>query len=115
IISENVMVLPANEELVLELVSEDVIHSFCVTQLRLKQDIVPGLQPHIWFQISEEGEWEIHCMELCGWGHYRMSARLIVLPRQQYDLWKAFQSQFSDQNRQQRRSEIDPRTRGRFD
>ena len=115
IISENVMVLPANEELVLELVSEDVIHSFCITQLRLKQDIVPGLQPHVWFRISGEGEWEIHCMELCGWGHYRMNARLIVLQRPQYDLWKAFQSQFSDQNRQQRRRQIDPRTRGRFD
>ena len=88
IISENELLLPAGEEVVLELISLDVIHSFAINPLRLKQDIVPGLRPHVWFEITEPGEWEINCMELCGWGHFRMAAKLRVVTRVEYDLWE---------------------------
>ncbi len=88
IISENILVLPAGRQLVAELVSEDVIHSFAINALRLKQDIVPGLKPRIWFEITEPGQWEINCTELCGWGHFRMSARLRVLSEEDFDFWQ---------------------------
>ena len=87
IISENLLVLPSDQEIVAELQSRDVIHSFSINKLRLKQDIVPGLAPRIWFKITQNGVWEINCMELCGWGHFRMSARLKTVPTNEFDAW----------------------------
>jgi len=87
IISENLLVLPSDQEIVAELHSRDVIHSFSINKLRLKQDIVPGLAPRVWFKITENGDWEINCMELCGWGHFRMSARLKTVPSNEFDAW----------------------------
>ncbi len=87
VVSSGVLVLPRDEMNVLELASEDVIHGFAINALRLKQDIVPGLASRVWFAVSGEGEWEIHCTELCGWGHYRMAAKLRVVSRVEYDQW----------------------------
>lgn len=58
--------------------SQDVQHSFFVPQLRIKQDAVPGLAIPVWFETTEMGEREFLCAELCGWGHYKMKARIIA-------------------------------------
>jgi cytochrome c oxidase subunit 2 len=58
--------------------SEDVIHSFFLPQIRIKQDAVPGLDIPIWFDVDRAGRYEIVCTELCGWGHYKMRAVLTV-------------------------------------
>lgn len=75
--------------------SQDVIHSFFLPQLRVKQDALPGKITPVWFQASESNArwddeakkmvltaepWEIACAELCGWGHYKMQGRLYVHP-----------------------------------
>lgn len=93
IISSGLLVLPTDRDIVLELASEDVIHSFCINALRLKQDIVPGLNSLVWFKVLETGEWEINCMELCGWGHYRMSATMQCVSKADFESWKATQYQ----------------------
>jgi cytochrome c oxidase subunit 2 len=67
--------------------SRDVIHSFYVPELRLKQDIVPGMTQFVWFNAREEKEIEIMCTELCGWGHYMMKADLNFVSRAQFDAW----------------------------
>lgn len=77
--------VPANEPVVLELHSRDVIHSFFVAALRVKQDVLPGRTIEIWFEVREPGEYEIACAELCGWGHYKMAGKLRALPRAEYD------------------------------
>ena len=86
-VSPGVLTIPRDELIIVELVSEDVIHSFAINALRLKQDIVPGLDVRIAFQATRTGEWEINCAELCGWGHYRMSARLRVLEASEFVNW----------------------------
>ena len=58
--------------------SGDVQHSFFLPTLRIKQDAVPGLAIPVWFTVLEEGEKPFLCAELCGWGHYKMKARLIA-------------------------------------
>lgn len=76
--------------------TQDVLHSFWLPNLRLKQDALPGKTIPMWFRAREsntaydektgkwtfkEGkEWEIACAELCGGGHYRMHGRLLVHP-----------------------------------
>src|SRR5207245_7699066 len=51
--------LPVNREVDLSLRAVDVIHSFFVPSLRLKQDAVPGLNIHMHFTPTHIGESEI--------------------------------------------------------
>lgn len=84
---ENELVLPADTEIVLQLESRDVIHSFFVPRLRLKQDIVPGMKQFVWFRVRQPAEMEVACAELCGWGHSQMKARIRVVPAAEYQSW----------------------------
>ncbi len=83
------LVVPAGEPVLLTLRSRDVIHSFFVPELRIKQDVVPGRAIPLWFTIERPGTFEIVCAELCGFGHYSMAGRLRALPRAEYDAWRA--------------------------
>jgi cytochrome c oxidase subunit II len=68
--------------------SKDVIHSFFLPNLRVKQDAVPGLSIEVWFTPNRAGAYEIACAELCGLGHYRMKGALTVDESQQaFDTW----------------------------
>ena len=86
---ENELVLPINTDIVLQLETRDVIHSFFVPQLRVKQDIVPGMKQFIWFRGTATAEMDIACTELCGWGHYTMKGRLRLVTPKDYNLWLA--------------------------
>lgn len=82
-----------NRPTVVNLTSDDVIHSFFVPAWRLKQDAVPGLTIRVWFQPTEAGTFELGCAELCGLGHYRMRAVVTVHNQADYDQWLAQQGQ----------------------
>jgi len=77
--------LPVNETVLLKITSADVLHSFFLPNLRIKQDVVPGMMQSMWFKAKQEGGYDIVCAELCGWGHYKMKGRVIFLPREQYE------------------------------
>jgi cytochrome c oxidase subunit 2 len=68
----NQMNLPVNRPVIVHLSSKDVIHSFGLNQMRVKQDAIPGIVHNVWFTPTQTGEWEIACSQLCGLGHYRM-------------------------------------------
>lgn len=95
---------------VIYLSTRDVIHSFNIPVMRVKQDALPGKTIPVWFtassanskwdaeakrpvclkQIDRDGRkvddpsllWDIPCAELCGWGHYRMIGKLYVYETQ---------------------------------
>ena len=83
----NQLHVPVGRNVVVILTSEDVIHSFWVPVLRLKQDAVPGMTIRAWFQATVPGEYELGCAELCGMGHYKMRARVFVHPPAEFDAW----------------------------
>jgi cytochrome c oxidase subunit 2 len=78
---------PANEEVLLIIKSSDVLHSFFLPNLRMKQDVVPGMQQYMWFKALETGRFDIVCAELCGWGHYKMKGRATFEPRDDFNAW----------------------------
>lgn len=78
---------PVGEPVIIRLQSEDVIHSFFVPELRVKQDAVPGMTIPVWFEATQTGEFQIACAELCGLGHYRMKARVVVHDADSFDRW----------------------------
>ena len=77
--------MAVNEKIVFNLRSRDVIHSFFVPQFRLKQDALPGHTIPVWFEAVKEGEYDLICAELCGWGHYKMAGRVKVVSREEFD------------------------------
>jgi len=89
----NQLHVPVGRNIVVVLTSEDVIHSFWVPVLRVKQDAVPGLTIRAWFQATVPGEYELGCAELCGMGHYRMRARVFIHTQAEYDAWAHQQAQ----------------------
>ncbi len=79
--------VPAGVPIELILKSRDVIHNFFVRELRIKQDVVPGMEIPLLFQADKVGEYEIPCSELCGLGHHQMRSRLIVMEPADFDRW----------------------------
>ncbi len=84
---ENEMHVPVNQVVRLELTSQDVIHSFFVPNMRLKQDAVPGRTINVWFEAKEIGQYEIPCAELCGFGHSGMKGTLTVESQADFQKW----------------------------
>jgi cytochrome c oxidase subunit II len=82
---ENEMHVPVNQVVRIDLTSKDVIHSFFVPNMRLKQDAVPGRIIHVWFEATETGTYEIPCAELCGFGHSGMLGHLTVQSEADYE------------------------------
>ncbi len=95
----NELHIPVDEDIVVALKSEDVLHSFFLPNLRLKQDIVPGMKQFMWFRATRSGTYDIVCAELCGWGHYKMRGRLVIESREDFDRW--LQAERDEQNRVQ--------------
>ena len=81
--------LPVGEEVVLQINSMDVLHSFFLPNLRIKQDLVPGMRQFVWFKPLKSGQYDIICAELCGWGHYKMKGLVTVEPQENFDRWYA--------------------------
>jgi len=95
----NQLYLPVDKPTIIHLSSKDVIHSFMLNELRVKQDAVPGVDIPVWFvptvttaeyrerKGDESVNFEIACAQLCGLGHYRMRGFLNVLPQDEFDAW----------------------------
>ncbi len=88
--------VPVEEDVLLVIKSQDVLHSFFLPNMRLKQDVVPGMRQHMWFRATKTGQYDIVCAELCGWGHYKMKGKLTVESRVDYLAWLA--QELADQN-----------------
>jgi cytochrome c oxidase subunit II len=83
----NELRLPAFEDVVITIKTEDVLHSFFLPNLRIKQDLVPGMKQYVWFRPTRTGTYDIVCAELCGWGHYKMRGELVLETREDFDAW----------------------------
>jgi len=85
--------VPAGKPIRLILHSRDVIHNFFVRELRMKQDIVPGMEIPLHFQADTPGVYEVPCSELCGLGHYQMRTTMQVMSEADFEKWKQEQAQ----------------------
>jgi cytochrome c oxidase subunit 2 len=86
---DNDLHVPVNKVVRVHLQSSDVIHSFFLPNLRLKQDAVPGRSILVWFEATKAGKYELPCAELCGFGHSGMKGWLFVHTPEEYKTWAA--------------------------
>ncbi len=77
--------LPNNTDVRFTMRSSDVIHSFYVPALGLKQDIFPSQETVARTRATETGTYRLYCAELCGSGHARMQADVVVLSQSDYE------------------------------
>jgi len=85
----NKLHVPVGRAVVLEEESEDVIHSVFIPVFRLRQDAVPGMHIRSWFIATTPGHYELACSQLCGMGHYKMHAQVVVETQAEFDAWLA--------------------------
>lgn len=85
----NVLTLPVYRTVVVRLTSRDVIHTFTLNEMRVKQDANPGMSTRLWFTPTQTGNWEIACSQLCGLGHYRMRGEYRVVSPEEWEQWQA--------------------------
>jgi cytochrome c oxidase subunit II len=89
-----------NHTVLIYLKSSDVLHSFFLPQLRIKQDAVPGITIPVWFDADTAGKYELVCAELCGWGHYKMRGNVTVHETdEEFQQW--LDEKLAEQNRSQ--------------
>jgi cytochrome c oxidase subunit 2 len=102
IVTLNQMHLPVDKQTIIYLSSKDVIHSFSLPEMRVKQDVIPGMSTPIFFTpimtseeflveikgSAREGKgYEISCAQLCGNSHYRMRGFLTIDTEDEYNAW----------------------------
>jgi cytochrome c oxidase subunit 2 len=87
----NQLNIPVDRPVLIHLSSKDVIHSFAVYEMRVKQDAIPGMDIPVWFIPTRPGEYEIACSQLCGLGHYRMRGFVTVQTAADFQSWMAEQ------------------------
>ncbi len=87
IVTLNDVRVPVNTPVIVQLAATDVVHSFSLPNLRIKQDAVPGQLNRLWFQAKETGVFDIACAQHCGTHHYKMRGKLTVLSEAEYAAW----------------------------
>jgi cytochrome c oxidase subunit 2 len=81
------MVVPTHTTVLLDIVSDDVVHSWWIPQLGGKFQAVPGYNNYAWFKIDKPGVYRGQCANICGRGHARMIATVRAVPPAQYEAW----------------------------
>jgi cytochrome c oxidase subunit 2 len=85
--------VPSGKPVKLLLHSRDVIHNFFVRELRMKQDLVPGMEIPLIFTADKVGTYEVPCSELCGLGHFQMRTTMQVMSPDDFEKWKIERAQ----------------------
>jgi len=85
----NELHVPVNTAIKLTLTSQDVIHSFYIPALRMKQDTVPGQYRTLWFNATRPGTYHLFCAEYCGTNHSKMIGHVYVMEESEYEAWLA--------------------------
>ena len=102
IVTINQMHLPVNKQVMIHLSTKDVIHSFGIPEMRIKQDAIPGMTIPFFFTptmttseflekikgTDREGKgYEIACAQLCGNQHYSMRGYMTIHSEEEYNDW----------------------------
>ena len=88
---DNPLVVPVGKKIRISTTGGDVIHSWMVPNLAVKQDAIPGFIRSVWFRAEQVGEFRGQCAELCGKDHAFMPIVVKVVSEQDYAAWSAEQ------------------------
>ncbi|MFB6156025.1 MAG: cytochrome c oxidase subunit II [Haloferacaceae archaeon] len=78
------VVVPNDRDVYFNITSRDVLHSFAVPELGLKQDAIPSQSNVLKTHTNEVGTYQGYCAEFCGVSHSQMYFSIKVVPQDQY-------------------------------
>jgi cytochrome c oxidase subunit II len=84
---DNPLVVPVGQKVRIVVTAGDVIHSWMVPDLGVKQDAIPGFLRDTWFRAEQVGTYRGQCAELCGKDHAFMPIVVEVLSQEDYLAW----------------------------
>ena len=84
---DNPLVVPVNKKVRIITTANDVIHSWGVPELGVKQDAIPGFVRDTWFRSERTGDFYGQCYELCGKEHAYMPIHVKVVSEDEYTKW----------------------------
>jgi len=84
---DNPLVVPADKKVRLIITANDVIHSYYVPRLGIKQDAIPGFVRDNWFRADKPGVYRGACTELCGKDHAFMPIVVEAKSEADYRKW----------------------------
>ncbi|HVG03560.1 MAG TPA: cytochrome c oxidase subunit II [Burkholderiaceae bacterium] len=87
------LVVPVNRKVRVITTANDVIHSWGVPALGVKQDAIPGFTRDAWFRAEQIGTYYGRCYELCGKDHAFMPIAVQVVSAEDYTKWVASRKQ----------------------
>lgn len=90
-VTANELHIPVGRAVRLELIGDDVIHSFWIPALAGKTDVIPGQTNLAWIEADAPGVYVGQCTEYCGGQHAHMAAFAIAEPAASFDRWWAAQ------------------------
>ena len=76
-------------DVVVQTMGSDVIHSWAVPQFGVKMDAIPGRINKTWFKADKEGTYYGQCSQLCGARHAFMPIEVKVVSQSQFETWLA--------------------------
>jgi cytochrome c oxidase subunit II len=87
ITADHEMVVPIGKVIELDVVSQDVIHSYSVPSFGVKIDAIPGRLNKYWFKAEREGIYYGQCSNICGIDHAFMPINVRVMSQSEYEAW----------------------------
>jgi cytochrome c oxidase subunit 2 len=90
---DNPVVVPVGKKVRIITTANDVIHSWWVPALGIKQDAIPGFVRDTWFRADNPGTYRGQCAELCGKDHGFMPIVVEAVTPEQYAAWVTGQKQ----------------------
>jgi cytochrome c oxidase subunit II len=93
VITANDLVIPAGQDVNLDIRSNDVIHSYWIPALNGKKDAVPGRQTPLRINADQPGIYVGQCTEFCGLSHGYMRQRVVAMTQDDFDAWLDNQKQ----------------------
>jgi cytochrome c oxidase subunit 2 len=108
---DNPVVVPVNRKVRVVLTANDVIHSWWVPHLGVKQDAIPGFVRDTWFRAEKVGVFRGNCTELCGKDHAFMPIVVDVRSEEDYAKWvdeqkKAMLARQDDPNKEWQQADL---------
>ena len=85
--TDNPVVVPVEKNIQVILTAGDVLHSWAVPALGVKQDTVPGKLTETWFRITKPGVYFGQCSELCGKDHGFMPIEIHAVSEEEFASW----------------------------
>ena len=68
--------VPTGKPILINMISQDVIHSLYIPALRIQMETLPGRYTQLWFKADRPGVYHILCSEFCGTDHSLMAGLL---------------------------------------